>query len=204
VLRFMKAAAIILSGGKSSRMGTNKALLKINGKTNIERITDTLKVSFNDILLVTNHPEDYQFLGLKMVPDHYPGQGPLAGVHAGLLASQCDTNFVVACDMPFASVTLAEMLVKKCSGYDAVIPVINGVQHPLFAVFQKRVTDVAAQSIEAGRLRMKHLLDTLNVLYVSEKDLQADSSIDLERVFFNMNHPNEYEDAKKWAKADDS
>lgn len=198
----MKAAAIILSGGKSSRMGTNKALLKINEKPTIERITDTLNVSFNDIILVTNHPEDYQFLGVKMVSDQYPGQGPLAGIHAGLLSSPCELNFVVACDMPFVSVDLAEILVKKCGDYDAVIPVINGVQHPLFAVFQKRVTDVVAQSIEAGRLRMKHLLDSLNVRYVTEKDLQACSSIDIERVFFNMNHPNEYEDAKKWAEAD--
>ncbi|WP_026568154.1 molybdenum cofactor guanylyltransferase [Bacillus sp. UNC41MFS5] len=195
----MKAGAIILSGGKSSRMGTNKALLKINEKTNIERIADALNLSFNDIILVTNHPEDYQFLEKKMVSDHYPGQGPLAGVHAGLLSSSYETNFVVACDMPFVSAELAEMLVKKSGGYDAVIPVIHGVQHPLFAVFQKRVSDVAAQSIEAGQLRMKHLLDRLNVLYVTEKDLQAYSSIDLERVFFNMNHPNEYEDAKKWA-----
>ncbi|MBV7505130.1 molybdenum cofactor guanylyltransferase [Bacillus sp. sid0103] len=199
----MKAAAIILSGGKSSRMGTNKALLKINEKTNIERITDTLKVSFSDIILVTNHPREYQFLRQKMVSDHFPGKGPLAGVHAGLLASPFETNFVVACDMPFVSVDLAELLVKKCGEYDAVIPVINGIQHPLFAVFQKRVTEAVAQRIETGQLRMKHLLDTLNVLYVTEKDLQAYSSIDVERVFFNMNYPNEYEDAKKWAGAKD-
>jgi molybdenum cofactor guanylyltransferase len=199
----MKAAAIILSGGKSSRMGTNKALLKINEKTNIERIADTLKVSFNDIILVTNQPEDYQFLGLKMVSDHYPGHGPLAGVHAGLLASASDTNFVVACDMPFVSVELAEVLVKKCGDYDAVIPVINGVQHPLFSVFHKRVNGAVAHSIEMGKLRMKHLLDTLNVLYVTEKDLQECGSMDLDRVFFNMNHPNEYEDAKRWAEAED-
>ena len=95
-------------------MGTNKALLKINEKTNIERIADTLKMSFNDIILVTNHPEQYQFLGLKMVADYYPGKGPLAGVHAGLLSSHYDTNFIVACDMPFVSVELAEVLVQKC------------------------------------------------------------------------------------------
>ncbi|MEH7074563.1 molybdenum cofactor guanylyltransferase [Neobacillus drentensis] len=198
----MNAAAIILSGGKSSRMGTNKALLKINEKTNIERIADTLSRSFNDIILVTNHPEQYEFLGVKMVKDYYPNQGPLAGVHAGLSSSNFDTNFIVACDMPFVSVELAELLVTKSADYDAVIPIINGVQHPLFAVFNKRVLSGAAESIEAGRLRMKHLLDTLHVLYVTEKDLQVCGSIDLERVFFNMNHPNEYEDAKKWAEAD--
>lgn len=195
----MKAAAIILSGGKSSRMGTNKALLKINKKTNIERIADNLKVLFDDIILVTNEPEQYQFLGLKMVSDQYPGMGPLAGVHAGLEASDFEVNFVVACDMPFVSVELANALVNNCSHYDAVVPVINGKQHPLFSVFKKETANQIEQSIAGGRLRVKHLLDDLKVLYVTETELQAYSQLDLERVFFNMNHPNEYEEAKKWA-----
>ncbi|ETI67686.1 molybdenum cofactor guanylyltransferase [Neobacillus vireti] len=198
----MKAAAIILAGGKSSRMGTNKALLKINEKTNIERTCDALKLLFDDIILVTNEPETYEFLEMKMIPDHYPGMGPLAGVHAGLTASDYDVNFIVACDMPFISVELAEALVHACGHYDAVIPVINGKQHPLFAVFHKKVAGEAAKSIEEGSLRMKHLLDRLHVLYVTESELQTYSQHDLERVFFNMNHPNEYEDAKKWAEAD--
>ncbi|WP_413305110.1 molybdenum cofactor guanylyltransferase [Bacillus sp. 1P10SD] len=198
----MKAAAIILSGGKSSRMGTNKALLKINEKTNIERIADTLKPLFDDIILVTNNPESYEFLGLKMVKDHYPGMGPLAGVHAGLNHSDYDVNFIVACDMPFVSGELAQALVHFCSHYDAVIPVINGKQHPLFAVFKKEIASKVAGCIEEGTLRMKHLLDRLHVLYVTERELQSNSLLDLDKVFFNMNHPNEYEDAKKWAEAD--
>jgi molybdopterin-guanine dinucleotide biosynthesis protein A len=195
----MKAAAIILSGGKSSRMGTNKALLKINEKTNIERISDRLKPLFDDIILVTNDLEQYEFLGLKIVSDQFPGMGPLAGVHAGLKASEYETNFIVACDMPFVSGELAQALVDKSSDYDAVIPVINGKQQPLFAVFQKRAAIEVEQCIKQERLRMKHLLDRLNVLYVTEKDLEINSSLDLERVFFNMNHPNEYEEALKWA-----
>jgi molybdenum cofactor guanylyltransferase len=195
----MKAAAIILSGGKSSRMGTNKALLKINEKTNIERISDRLKPLFDDIILVTNDLEQYEFLGLKIVSDQFPGMGPLAGVHAGLKASEYETNVIVACDMPFVSGELAQALVDKSSDYDAVIPVINGKQQPLFAVFQKRAAIEVEQCIKQERLRMKHLLDRLNVLYVTEKDLEINSSLDLERVFFNMNHPNEYEEALKWA-----
>jgi molybdopterin-guanine dinucleotide biosynthesis protein A len=198
----MKAAAIILAGGKSSRMGTNKALLKINEKTNIERTRDALKLLFDDIILVTNETETYEFLEMNMTSDHYPGMGPLAGVHAGLTASDYDVNFIVACDMPFVSVELAEALVHACGHYDAVIPVINGRQHPLFAVFHKKIAGEAAKSIEEGNLRMKHLLDRLNVLYVTESELQTYNQVDLERVFFNMNHPNEYEDAKKWAEAD--
>jgi molybdenum cofactor guanylyltransferase len=195
----MKAAAIILSGGKSSRMGTNKALLKINEKTNIERIADTLSLLFDEMILVTNDPEPYQFLGVKIVKDHYPGMGPLAGVHAGLMASNYDLNFVVACDMPFVSGELAEALVNNGANYDAVIPVLNGRQQPLFSVFQKRTADRIGECIKNERLRMKDLLDDLNVLYMTEQELQAYSRVDLDRVFFNMNHPNEYEEAKKWA-----
>lgn len=198
----MKAAAIILAGGKSSRMGQNKALLKINEKTNIERIQETLKLRFDDIILVTNEPEEYSFLELKMAADHYPGMGPLAGVHAGLLASDYDINFIVACDMPFVSVELANVLVNQCRDYDAVIPVINGKQQPLFSVFKKAAAAKVAERIETGQLRMKHLLEQLNVLYVTEKELQMYSTMDLEKVFFNMNHPHEYEDAIRLAKGD--
>lgn len=197
----MKAAAIILSGGKSSRMGTNKALLKINEKTNIERIADTLRLLFDELILVTNDPETYKFLEVKIVNDHYPGMGPLAGVHAGLIASNYDLNFVVACDMPFVSGELAEALVNNGAHYDAVIPVLNGRQQPLFSVFQKRTADQIGECINNERLRMKHLLDDLHVLYMTEQELQAYSSVDLDRVFFNMNHPNEYEEAKKWAES---
>jgi molybdenum cofactor guanylyltransferase len=198
----MKAAAIILSGGKSSRMGTNKALLKLNEKTTIERMVDILKIYFDDIILVTNDMEDYQFLGVKMVSDHYPGKGPLAGFHAGLMASDYDVNFITACDMPFISGELAAALVNMIDHYDALVPVINGKMQTLCAVFQKKSAAKIEECIENGHLPIKHLLEHLNVLYVTEKELQAYSNIDMERVFFNMNHPHEYEDAKKWLQAD--
>ncbi|MDR4950116.1 molybdenum cofactor guanylyltransferase [Neobacillus cucumis] len=198
----MKAAAIILAGGKSSRMGTNKALLKINEKTNIERIVEQLKLLFDDLILVTNDAKTYEFLDVQMVPDQYPGMGPLAGVHAGLNVSNYDVNLVVACDMPFISSELAEALLANTSNYDAVVPVINGKQHPLFAVYQKQVAKMVEERIQSGQLRMKHLLDDLNVLYVTEKELATYSPITLEKVFFNMNHPEEYVEAKKWAESD--
>jgi molybdenum cofactor guanylyltransferase len=197
----MKAAAIILSGGKSSRMGTNKALLKLNEKTTIERMVDTLKIYFDDIILVTNDMESYQFLGVKMVSDHYPGKGPLAGFHAGLMASDYDVNFITACDMPFISGELAANLVNMIDYHDALVPVINGKMQTLCGVFQKKNVTKIEECIENGRLPIKQLLDHLNVLYVTEKELQAYTNIDLERVFFNMNHPHEYEDAKKWLRS---
>lgn len=195
----MKAGAIILAGGKSSRMKTNKALLKFDEKTNIERIKDELKQVFDDIILVTNNPEIYQFLNIKTVTDHFPGSGPLAGLHAGLEASDYEENIVVACDMPFVSAELAASLVKALKHHDAVVPVIHGRQHPLFAAYQTRISREVKARIEDGQLRMKHLLDELDVRYLEEEDLQLYCDGNLERIFFNMNHPEEYEDAKKWA-----
>jgi molybdopterin-guanine dinucleotide biosynthesis protein A len=128
--------------------------------------------------------------------------GPLAGIHAGIKASDYETNVTIACDMPFVSGEIATVLVNKSNDYDAVVPIINGRQQTLFAVFKKNVTAQIEKCIENEQLRIKDLLNHLNVRYVTEKDLQAETNTDLERVFFNMNHPNEYEDAKKWAKVD--
>ncbi|XJZ27199.1 molybdenum cofactor guanylyltransferase [Bacillota bacterium Lsc_1132] len=199
----MEAGAILLSGGKSSRMGTNKALLPISEQPNIERMASLLKPHFHDLILVTNNPDDYRFLQLTTVSDHYPGQGPLAGIHAGLIASTNEVNVIAACDMPFISVELAKTMMEQMDDYDAVVPVIHGKQHPLFSVFTKKTTPVIEESIKNHRLRMKHVLDCLHVRYVTENDLPMYDDRQLERIFFNMNHPNEYEEARKWAEAED-
>lgn len=193
----MKAGAIILSGGKSSRMGKNKALLPFNDKTNIERIRDELQSLFDDIILVTNDPESYEFLNLKSVSDEFPGKGPLAGIHAGLMASDYEENIVVACDMPFVSAELASTLVQGLKHYDAIIPVIGGKRHPLFAAYQKRIVPEIEACLKEDRLRVIHLLDKLNVRYLEETELQAYSDGSLEEIFFNMNVPEEYEEAKQ-------
>jgi molybdenum cofactor guanylyltransferase len=194
----MKAGAIILSGGKSRRMGTNKALLPISEKPSIARIKDELQTKFEDIVLVTNHPGDYHFLNVPMVSDFYPGKGPLAGIHAGLEASVHEVNLVVACDMPFVSAGLGAILVENLKEYDAVVPTIDGVRHPLFAVYRKKIIKEIKSCLENDSLRMIHMLDKLNVRYMTELDLQAFNEETLTQIFFNMNHPEEYEHAKKW------
>jgi molybdenum cofactor guanylyltransferase len=200
----MEIGGIILSGGKSSRMGTNKALLKIDQKTNIERVRDVLKMLCSDIILVSNEPEAYQFLHLKTVKDKFPGQGPLAGIHAGLIASSSEVNIVVACDMPFVSSKLAERLVQFSDGYDAVIPIIDGRKQPLFALYKKGIEKEIERCMKRNQLRMMQLLDNLNVFYLTEEDLPSFSSDHLEQIFFNMNQPEEYEQAKNWPKRENN
>lgn len=195
----MNAGGIILSGGKSSRMGTNKALLKINQKPNIERIKYELEKVVDEIILVTNEPEQYQFLNVTTVTDDFPGRGPLAGIHAGLKASPYEKNLVVACDMPFISAKLGNILLDHAKGYDAVIPVIDNRQQMLFAVYQKGILQEIEKCIKGDNVAIKHVLDSFNVRYIKENELNEYSSGNLELIFFNMNDPEEYQHAKKWA-----
>ncbi len=206
----MEVGIVILAGGKSSRMGTNKALLPIQGLPNIERLRDELaaRVPHDGILLasrvskvivVTNEPDEYQFLGEMTVSDRHPGKGPLAGIQVGLDASPSDWNLVVACDMPFASAEAGRFLLQQAmtgSAIDAVVPVIHDRLHPLFAAYHKRSAEKIEDMLIADRLRMIYLLEQLQVKQVTERDFP--SFIDVDRVFFNMNRPADWEQARQW------
>jgi molybdopterin-guanine dinucleotide biosynthesis protein A len=195
------AGVILLAGGQSSRMGTNKALLSLGGKKNVERIVDELsKVSsLSTPLIVTNQPDVYSWLELPMTSDVFPGQGPLAGIHAGMLASDHKVNLVVACDMPFVSSSLARWLLEQAGNYDATVPRITpNVLHPLFAVyFTETCLPVVEACLQGGQLRVTDMLSKLGVNYVNP--VEDGLAIDVNLAFYNMNHPHEYKQAKKWA-----
>src|SRR5690349_20502843 len=110
---------IILAGGQSRRMGTNKALLRLapGGPTLIEQVV-ALTAPLGPALLVTNTPADYAFLGLPMVPDARPGSGALGGLYSGLQAAPAPYNLAVACDMPFLQPALLRWLADQPRDYD--------------------------------------------------------------------------------------
>lgn len=196
----MKAGVIILAGGKSSRMGQNKALLLIDGLTIIERIKTIVSENFEDILVVANDLKLYQFLKLPIIEDKVKDKGPLAGIQAGLLAAKNNSNVFIACDMPFISAELAKVLIARSEGFDAVVPLINGKRHPLFAIYKKVVLKAIDECFEKDELRIKDLLSRVNVKYITEKDFLDEGIVNPEQYFYNMNHPSEYEEAKKMAK----
>src|SRR5690242_9357236 len=114
--------AVILAGGRSSRMGSNKALLPYRGGRFIEAIHRQLQDLFDEVLLVTNTPEQYAFLPCRKVPDIFPGLGALAGLHAGLHHAATPHIFAVACDMPYLNDTLIRKLAQMPTEADVVIP----------------------------------------------------------------------------------
>ncbi|GIN63133.1 putative molybdenum cofactor guanylyltransferase [Robertmurraya siralis] len=193
----MEATGIILAGGKSSRMGTNKALLRIDGKSVIEHVVAELDSIVNNIIIVTNSFEDYAFLNLPMVEDEWKGMGPLAGIHAGLSATKTEQNLLVACDMPFISAQLGSVLLGQLAEYQVAVPKISDKIHPLFAAYRKEVKEEAKAALEQKQLRIRGMFRNIHVKIMDEKELN-DYGIKLsESDLFNMNHPEEYEQAKK-------
>lgn len=194
----METGLILLSGGKSSRMGKNKALLPVAGKANIERIMDKLHAEFTEKVVVTNQPEEYQHLdtSFSIVSDVFPGLGPLAGIHAGLQATSHETNLIVACDMPFIDLRLARYLLQKSIDYQAVVPQLKGKNQPLFAVYKKSCIPTIEQLLQERLLRVNQLLGNIKVYYLMEEEVPF--NINMDRVFFNMNYPEDYDQVKEW------
>ena len=128
---------VILAGGASSRMGSNKALLPYRGGRFIEAIHRKLAGLFDEVLVVTNTPDQYAFLPCRKVADEFEGMGALAGIHAGLRHSASGI-FVVACDMPYLNSDLILHLVSRAPGFDAVIPRTDAGYEPLHAIYSER------------------------------------------------------------------
>ena len=162
------ASAIILAGGKSSRMGRDKSMMPVNGKPMIEHISDILKNHFQDILIGTNDPDKYSFLELKTIMDQMPDQGPLMGILSCLEESPNDLNFITACDQPNINPEFIDMMLEQAADYDAVIPVsLNGKNEPLFAIYKKSITPVIKNLLKNEKRRISALFEIINVKYIN-------------------------------------
>jgi molybdenum cofactor guanylyltransferase len=193
----VKATGIILAGGNSSRMGANKALLKIGNTTVIEKIVEEMKMITNELIVVTNTFDDFQFLGLPLVADVRKGLGPLAGLEAGLMASSNESNMITACDMPFVSQSLGRTLLQHLATYEAVVPRVDGGLHPLFAAYRKSCLTEIQYSLDHNQLSIRSFYDRIHLKVLDE----SSSKIEFDSMsLFNMNEPKEYEKAVQYDK----
>ncbi len=128
---------IILSGGKSTRMGVNKSLLKIDGKTIIARVRDLMLNIFSEVILITNEPDEYKFLGLNIFEDVYKGFGPLAGIHSGLLNSSTQRNFIISCDLPFMTEQMVRYLAEYPTNKPITVAKADGFIQQLAGIYHK-------------------------------------------------------------------
>ena len=183
--------ATILAGGTSSRMGTNKALLKVDGSPIITRTYQTLASLFHEVIIVTNAPEEYAFLPCRKVPDIFPGIGSIGGLHSALAHSSTERTFVTACDMPFVeSDTIRYLCELQQSGYDAVIPYSAGGQEPLHAVYSAKCRDLFETAIKGNERKILDILTRMNTRLVPWEEIQGISGS--VRSFLNVNTPAEF------------
>ncbi len=153
------AGAIILAGGNSRRMGTNKCLLPYQGQPLIQHVVHQLRPLFATLTVSTNTPETYAFLELPMVSDRVTGQGPLAGIGAALARATSPWNFVVAADMPEISRDLIEKLAEHLPGNRCVVPVTeSGHYEPLFAFYHQSLLPHIEEALHGGKFRMQDFL----------------------------------------------
>ncbi len=155
------AAAIIMAGGEGSRMGANKALaMAPSGIPMIEQIMRELRPHVRQILISTNEPEHFSFLGLPMIPDEVRECGPLMGLASTLARSPYDLNLVVSCDLPRINTSIVNWLFRHIGDHDVCIPeTADGRFHPLFALYRKGVEPMARQALQAGQRRVVAMLE---------------------------------------------
>jgi len=186
---------VILAGGKSSRFGVNKALLEINGSKLIDRVTGLLISIFERVILITNSPDEYLYLGLPIREDLIKGLGPIGGILTGLEDINDEAGFFIACDMPFVSEDLIRYIVSVRGGFDAVVPKIDWKIEPLHALYRKSCLPVIRGLIASGVYQTIKAFDMLNVRYLNEAEIRANDP--QMRSFFNVNRPEELVDTLK-------
>lgn len=162
------ATAIVLAGGKSSRMGVDKAMLPILGKPMIEHIVQQLQPHFRQVLISANDIEKFAFLKLDIIPDKQPGYGPLMGIASALSVSAHDVNVVIACDMPSLNIEFLRSIIHQANGYDCVTPVNStGHYEPLLAVYRKSVLPFAYTVLDSDNPKIARIFEHCTVRFVS-------------------------------------
>jgi molybdenum cofactor guanylyltransferase len=176
---------IILSGGKSSRMGTNKAFLTVDGERLIDRTVRIFRDLFAEVMIVTNTPLEYIDLNIRVVTDIIRGKGSLGGIYTGLFFSSYDHAFAAPCDMPFLNREFIEYMISHLDNYDIVVPgTADGVQ-PLHAIYAKRCVPVIRKLLEADKLKITGFYKGFRTLNIEEREIRP---FDPEgRIFLNVN-----------------
>jgi len=191
---------IIQAGGKSSRMGLNKALLPFQGELLILRVYHRLAMLVNEVLVTVNQTTDFESLGLPLVADLYPGKGTLSGLYSGLQAARGPLAAVVGCDMPFVNPILlhAELDLLTRTEADAVIPHSATGLEPLHAVYRRETCLPAIyKALMADQLRLVSWLPDVKVQEMPLEEVKEyDPGV---FAFFNLNTPDDLKQAESMA-----
>lgn len=181
------ANAVIMAGGNSTRMGTDKTLLQVNGEPLIKHLFRQLHGTFSQVLVSTGENREYDFLDHgRVVYDMACGLGPLAGILSSLENSEKDINFIVACDIPEIPLYLVRQMIASSSGYDCVIPITpSGHLEPLFGIYRKSMIAPVREVLASGHRRVRDIFARVRTNYFKLDDSTA---------LKNLNTLDEYRD----------
>jgi molybdopterin-guanine dinucleotide biosynthesis protein A len=184
-------AGVILAGGENRRFPVLKGLVRVGGERIIERTLRIFRGFFDDVIISTNRPEDYFFLGERMVGDVFRPKGPMVGIYSAIINTEMERIFVAACDMPF----IKPELIRYLSGIktDALIVVcsFNNRIHPLLGLYDRRLVKPLEENIKRGSTELLGFIRGVKTEVVDEDDVRR---IDTEgRSFVNINTPGDYD-----------
>lgn len=182
-----KVTGVVLAGGKSSRMGTDKGLLVVDGKRIVERAIEAMKAEVDDIIIISNG-NNYDYLGYKVYEDIEKNCGPMGGIFTALSYSATDRNFVVSCDMPFLSRELVGFIIENSEDCEIAIPQNGDKLEPLCAVYNKSCLEQFEVLLERKELKLQASLQ-----YFKVKLIPIPENIFGKDCFENVNTVIEYE-----------
>jgi molybdopterin-guanine dinucleotide biosynthesis protein A len=168
--------------------GRNKALLKLDGRSFLNRIVTALEGCFDQLLLVTRQPQLYRNCSVRVVEDIFAARTPLSGIHAGLVNMDAEFGFCISCDTPFLKTELVRMLIGEIdTGFDIVVPSRGSYLQPLCAVYSKRCIPVIEDRLSRGDVKTDGIYEALRVKKIPYECLQkVDPQLS---SFFNVNTP---------------
>jgi len=190
-----QVSAFILAGGRSSRMGRDKAFLQLGGRTLLDRALEVARAVAAEVRIAGQKEKFAAYA--PVVEDVYPGRGPLAGIHAALRSSTTELNLVLGVDTPYVDPAFLRYLIgqAEASGAVVTVPRIGAKYEPLCAVYRRQFAQLAEQSLQAGRNKIDPLFEKTSLRIVDEAELRM-LAFDRE-MFDNLNTPEEWEQARK-------
>jgi molybdopterin-guanine dinucleotide biosynthesis protein A len=182
-----KISGFILAGGRSSRMGTDKALLMVQGEPLLQRMKNLIEPFCNQVFISGSNPE-YSKYDAPLIPDIFSGCGPIAGIYSSLKVSPTEWNLYVSVDVPFVNEEMIRLLIDNTFGCDCVIPRHKYGVEPLVAMYNRSCLPVLEEMIKTGNFKLQSLISILDAKYLDCNDLIQKYP----RLFHNLNRMEDF------------
>lgn len=187
--------AYILTGGRSERMGENKAFLTLDNQTFIDIIYRKLSTLFQEVFVITKKEYKDLYKGFKVVCDVREEQSPIIGILTALSHSKKEYVFIKSCDNPLFSEELIKRMTDLAFGYDVVVPYLSDGLHPLFAIYSRKSIEVIKSQLEMKNFKIIDFFDHLKVYLIKEEEVKR---YDVKLIsFLNINTREDYESLKR-------